>query len=65
MIGWWIDINLAVFASELIIELFSVMGGLIKCFTTMGALFMLVFGVAIIAGSAYLFIHDDVFLGNS
>ena len=41
------------------------MAGLIKCFTTMGALFMLAFGVAIVAGSAYLFIHDDVFLGNS
>ena len=41
------------------------MAALIKCFTTIGALFMLLFGVAILAGTAYLWSHDDVFLGNS
>ena len=37
---------------------------LAKCFTTIGALFMLVFGVAVIAGTAYLWVNDDVFLNN-
>ena len=39
--------------------------GLAKCFTTIGALFMLIFGLAIVAGTAYVWVNDDIFLGNS
>ena len=39
--------------------------GLAKCFTTIGALFMLLFGIFVIGGTAYLWVNDDVFLGNT
>ena len=41
------------------------MNGLIKCFTILGALFIMLFGVALLAGSIYIVIEDDVFLGNT
>lgn len=37
---------------------------LAKCFTTIGALFMLIFGLTVIVGTAYLWVNDDVFLNN-
>ena len=39
--------------------------GLAKCFTTIGALFMLLFGIGVVGGTAYLWINDDFFLGNT
>ena len=41
------------------------MKGLAKCFTTLGALFMLAFGLAMLIGTFYLIFNDEVFLGNS
>lgn len=41
------------------------MSGVIKCFTTIGALFVLLFGLALFAGSIYIVVEDDVFLGNN
>jgi hypothetical protein len=41
------------------------MKGLIKCYTASGAIFMLLFGLFLIAGSVFLWINDEVFLGNS
>ena len=38
---------------------------LAKCFTTIGALFMLIFGLGVIGGTAYLWVNDEVFLGSS
>ena len=38
---------------------------LIKCFTTLGALFILAFGVALLAGTIYVAINDEIFLGNT
>lgn len=38
---------------------------LIKCFTTLGALFILAFGVALLCGTVYVAINDEIFLGNT
>ena len=38
---------------------------LAKFFTTIGTTFMLVFGVAVIVGTAYLWANDDVFLNSN
>ena len=41
------------------------MNGLIKCFTSIGAIFILLFGIAMLGGSIFLMVKDSIFLGNS
>ena len=38
---------------------------IIKCFTTFGALFILAFGLAVLAATIYLFFNNSIFLGNT
>jgi hypothetical protein len=37
---------------------------LIKCFTTLGALFFLAVGITILALTIYLFVNSAIFLGD-
>lgn len=41
------------------------MNFIVKCFTSLGALFVLLFGLALLSGTIYVTFNDAIFLGNS